>query len=126
MDPRTRRLVLSEWQGAVFPNESPCPAADLRKALDQACKRFGFAERLRESVLMDAWAEMVGPTLASHCDPAGIYRGVLTVRVENSGWLHQISFAHKKDILKAVQGRFPHLKVKDLRLRIEGRSRKQQ
>lgn len=117
MNPKLRQRVLSEWTGGLVPLEFPSPA-NLAAVLQKAFTRLGIAERLRETTLMESWHEVVGPTLSPHCRPGAIRRGVLTVRVDHPAWLHQITLAHKKDILLAAQARFPHLKIKELLLRI--------
>jgi len=118
MNDRTRRLLLREWRGAELPDEQPLPSADLRAAFDRVFKRLGLAERFREATLAEAWPELVGPTLSAHCHPRSVRRNVLNVTVDHSAWLHQITLVHKKNILSAVQKHFPHLKIKDLNLRI--------
>ncbi len=117
MDPKLRRRVLTEWSGGLVPFEFPAPA-NLAAVLQKAFARIGIADRLRETSLTESWHEVVGPTLAAHCRPGAIRRGVLTVRVDHPAWLHQITVAHKKDILLGAQARFPHLKIKELLLRI--------
>ncbi len=47
-----------------------------------------------------------------------LFYGTLMVLVDHPAWLHQINMAHKRNILQAVQQRFPHLNVKDISLRI--------
>ena len=118
MNEQTRRLLLNEWRGTSIPEEQALPSADLRSAFHHIFKRLGLAERFREATLADSWLEIVGPVLAEHCRPRGIRRGVLTVAVDHSAWLDQITLAHKNEILRTVQLRFPHLKINELNLRI--------
>lgn len=119
MNLKTRRAVLSEWQGVNLPEEEALPSTDLQAVFDRIFTRLGFSERLRETSLNEVWTELVGPTLAPHCRPKDVRRGILHLAVDHPAWLHQITMAHKKDILRVVQQRFPHLKIKDLLLRIE-------
>jgi predicted nucleic acid-binding Zn ribbon protein len=123
MNPKARQVVQAEWRGATLPDEDAHPPADLRSILDRVFVRLGFSERLRETTLVETWSELVGPALAPHCRPKGIRRGILNIGVDHPAWLHQINMAHKKDILRLVQQRFPHLKIKDLQLRIESMRR---
>ena len=118
MNSRMRHILFDEWQGTSLPDEQAFAPADLRSTFHQAFKRLGLAERLRESTLTEAWLEMVGPTIAAHSHPRKIYRGALQITVDHSAWLHQITMVHKKNILHAVQTRFPHLQIKDLALRV--------
>lgn len=124
MNPRTRQAILDEWQGARLPDEGAAPSANLQAVFDRMFARLGFAERLRETTLTEVWPDLVGPALVPHCRPGSVRQGVLSIAVDHPAWLHQITMAHKKDILRLVQQRFPHLKIKDLRLRIEGTRRR--
>jgi len=118
MNPKLRQRVLRDWMGAIFPiTEAPSPA-NLPAVFQRASKRLGLADRLQESTLVESWPDLVGVILAAHCRPRSVRRGVLGVMVDHPAWLHQITLSHKNDILHAVQERFPHLKIKDLSLRI--------
>ena len=118
MNPKIRRRILSEWLGvSVGPTESLTPT-NLSAIFQKAFSRLGLAHRFQESILSEHWSEVVGPTLAAHCQPRNIQRGILTITVDHSAWLHQITLAHKNDVLKGIQNKFPYLKVKDIRLRI--------
>ena len=118
MNSKLRHRVLRDWIGDDLPTSEVPPPADLREALQKAFSKFGLSDRLRESTLTESWADLVGPTLAAHCSPAGVRKGVLCVMIDHPAWLHQITLAHKSDILQAVQQHFPHLKIKGLSLRI--------
>jgi predicted nucleic acid-binding Zn ribbon protein len=117
MDSNLRRRVLHEWSG--LPHAPKHEPKDLKTTFQRALSQLGLQDRLREATLGDKWPQLVGPTLAVHCRPGVIRRGVLTVYVDHPAWLHQITMAHKGDILRAVQTQFAHLKVKDLNLRIK-------
>lgn len=117
MDTKERRRLLAEWRGGLVPLEVPGPV-NLSEVFQREFRRIGLSERLREATLVDSWHEVAGATLAPHCRPGAVRRGVLTVRVDHPAWLHQIQLSHKQDILREVQTRFPQLKVKDLLLRI--------
>ncbi|MBI4026256.1 MAG: DUF721 domain-containing protein [Verrucomicrobia bacterium] len=118
MNPRLRRQVLCEWSGGHAPPVGIAEPVDLQAAFRKAFRRLGLQDRLQETTLNDHWRDVVGPTLASHCRPRGVRRGVLCVLVEHPAWLHQIAMVHKADMLKSIQQRFPYLHVKDLHLRI--------
>ncbi len=118
MDPRLQRRLLTEWTGVdPFLSELK-PSRDMREVVLRALRSLGLAERLQESTLGEIWEEMVGPVLAAHCRPGGVRRGALQVRVDHATWMHQIALIHKAHILQAVQQRMPHLKIKEINLRI--------
>ncbi len=118
MKARLKQRLLSEWLGMPYSPALPSSPSDLRAAFQKAFTRLGLGARFQETTLNDGWEEIVGPTLAAHCHPCGVRRGVLCVLVDHPAWLYQIVLAHKMDILRAVQARFPHLKVQELNLRI--------
>ena len=89
-----------------------------RKVFQKAFTRLGLSDRLQESTLLEAWPHLIGPSLATHCRPGLVRRGKLMVYVDHPAWLHQITMAHKGNILSAVQKHFPHLKIQELVLKI--------
>ena len=118
MTPKLRKRVLSEWLGFSFSSSEPRTPVDLRGTFQKAFAQLGLAHRFQESTLLEHWLELVGPTLSAHCQPRNIRRGILTITVDHPAWVHQITLAHKADMLHAIQNRFPHLKVKEITLRI--------
>src|SRR5258708_1119268 len=112
MNQNLRERIIQEWNGLPpVPNHTP---PNLPSVFQKAFSRLGFGERLQEATLNDSWPSLIGPSLAVHCRPGTVRRGILTIRVDHPAWLHQITVAHKADFLKAVQSYFPHLKVKEL------------
>ncbi len=118
MNSRMRRQVISDWMGVYLPQTAPLIPPNLHQLFEKAFAKLGLKNRLQESNLNDSWTELIGPSLAAHCHPQGVRRGTLMVLVDHPAWLHQINMAHKRNILQAVQQRFPHLNVKDISLRI--------
>src|SRR5437868_9718869 len=101
MNPRLRRQVISEWMGGTLPPSAPDSPLNLHQVFEKAFARIGLKTRLQESNLNDAWRELIGPTLASHCHPQGVKRGMLTILVDHPAWLHQISLVHKRNIVQS-------------------------
>ena len=85
-----------------------------------AMARIGLAQRFRESALQDQWREVMGDFVAAHTRPAGLHRNVLTVEVDHSAWLHEMTLFHKKAMLQNLRKRFPDLGIKDIRFRLRG------
>jgi predicted nucleic acid-binding Zn ribbon protein len=54
--------------------------------------RPGWAERLGVARLAGAWADVVGPDLAAHCEPVRIAGRVLTVRAATGTWATQLKW----------------------------------
>jgi predicted nucleic acid-binding Zn ribbon protein len=116
MDPKLRQRALSDWLGMTAPEKTE--PSDLRKIYQKAFNRLGLADRLQESTLQEAWPNLLGPSLATHCRPGVVRRGKLTVYVDHPAWLHQITMVHKTNILQAVQKHFAHLKIQEIALKI--------
>ncbi len=65
---------------------APRPVADLLVAAVPDLR-----DRLVEWDLQRAWAEIAGPEVARRSRPRSLSRGVLTVVVDNSPWLHELT-----------------------------------
>jgi predicted nucleic acid-binding Zn ribbon protein len=63
--------------------------------------RHGASRELREHRIAARWASIVGPRVAGRTVPDGLAQGVLWVRVQNSAWLHELSFL-KAEIAERV------------------------
>jgi len=59
---------------------------------------------VERSSIWGAWPEIAGSINHTHCFPKRISRGTLYVVVEDSVWMHRVSFAEER-ILNAVNER---------------------
>lgn len=73
-------------------------AGDLVKAV---LKRRGVTEDVRTHRLITAWQETVGDRVATRAWPDRLDKGVLSVRVINSAWMHELSFLRDELVDKA-------------------------
>ena len=64
-----------------------------------------------------AWEEAAGHRAARHTKPVSIKKSVLTVNVDDSGWLYELTIK-KKDLLKKLEDRIRGKQLKNLRFRI--------
>jgi predicted nucleic acid-binding Zn ribbon protein len=85
----------------------------MRKLLSE--KGYGAIESAQQ--LIDAWPNIVGPTLAQVARPGRVAKGVLMVEVANSQALQEIHF-QKSKILKALQRDLPAYQVTDIRFKV--------
>jgi hypothetical protein len=69
----------------------PAPSR-LGAELGRLFGRPGWTERLGVARLASAWAEVVGPELAAHCEPVRISGRVLTVRAATAPWATQLKW----------------------------------
>ena len=80
---RKRRRRRSQSEGELRPAGKFFPAVFTKR---------GVKTELRAHKIVVAWTDLVGEKIASHCVPDGLDNGTLWVRVENSAWMHQLSF----------------------------------
>jgi hypothetical protein len=74
-----------------------------------------LVERLAEVHVRQAWAAVVGGDVARRARPGRLAEGCLTVVVDNSPWLHELTL-REQEILGMIQRRWPA--VKSLRLSV--------
>lgn len=78
------------------PQFKPLPIADV---LQKIMKKQGIPVAGANTSLRRVWSEAVGPQIAAQTLPEHIRRGVLSVKVASSVWMHQLQFL-KKDIIQ--------------------------
>ena len=74
-----------------------------------------LVERLAEVRLHQAWATMVGAEVARRTRPGTLVEGCLTVVVDNSPWLHELSL-RQPEVLAMIRRQVPS--VRALRLTV--------
>ena len=65
----------------------------------------------------DRWKTLVGATAAKHTRPAVLRKGVLTVFVDSSGWIQQMTL-QKRKILKQLKRSFGKDRILGIHFRI--------
>ena len=73
--------------------------------------------RVSEEEIRKAWEDAAGHRAASHTKPVSIKRSVLTVNVDASGWLYELTIK-KRELLKKMEGAIRGKQLKGLRFRI--------
>jgi hypothetical protein len=92
-------------------------------ALGELLGKHGVARELREHRILAHWRAMVGETLADRTFPDGLERGVLWVRVQNSSWLHQLSFLRDDLVARLARELGDPPLVREVRFHIGPRER---
>ncbi len=69
--------------------------------------------------LAEEWPALVGGMVAAHARPGVLERGELTVFVDSSVWLSELSRHGRKDMLAALQRRFGSAHITGLRLQLD-------
>ena len=92
----------------------PVAIEDLLKG---AIKSLRLQNKLTQEEVAGIWQEAVGSRAASHTRPVGIKKTSLTVNVDDSGWLYELTIK-KKEILEKLEGKFKGKDLKNIRFRI--------
>ena len=113
-----RSFVIAEWRGLREAKQRPDRTQSTSELLPKLMQRLGLKERLHESDVMQAWAEIVGDFIASHSAPVSLREGVLYVRVLQPSLHYQFEQISKADILQKLRKRFGAKVIRDVRFRV--------
>ena len=111
--------ALEQWRG-YRPRENEKTPRSFSEIISAALGKIGLAQRFRESAIQDQWEQIVGEFVAAHTRAAGLQRNVLTVEVDHSMWLQELSLLHKQVMLEKLREQLPELKIRDLKFRLRG------
>ncbi len=118
MNPSFRASVIAEWRGLPEPKQKPDRFESTAGLLPKLMQRLGLKERLNESDVIEAWAEIVGEFIAAHSAPVSLREGVLCVRVLQPALHYQFEQISKADILRKLKQRFGPKIIRDVRFRV--------
>jgi predicted nucleic acid-binding Zn ribbon protein len=95
----------------VSDERRPSPLAE---ALASYLRRSGFAKRIQQAGVIDAWPELVGPQIAAVTAPESVTQdGVLRVRVATAAWANELSLMTPRILARLNHGR--QGRVKEIR-----------
>jgi predicted nucleic acid-binding Zn ribbon protein len=118
MNPSLRATAIAEWRGLpdkkLRSDHWEVPAELLPKLL----QRLGLKERLQESEVIEAWANIVGEFIAAHSAPVALREGVLYVRVLQPSLHYELGQISKNEILRKLKRRFGRKTIRDIRFRL--------
>jgi predicted nucleic acid-binding Zn ribbon protein len=89
------------------------------EALAAYLKRSGMGERFEQTVVVDDWAERVGPRIAAAASPLHVAKGILYVSVESSAWLMELRLM-EADIRRRLNEGREKGRVKGIRFVLAG------
>lgn len=69
-----------------------------KKVLDEVLQGLGLARRVEEGKVSQVWEEAVGKKIAAHARPTKMQDGKLSVEVDNTTWVQQLTFLKKRII----------------------------
>ncbi len=92
-------------------DHAPSTLAD---ALASYLKRSGFAKRIQQAGVIEAWPELVGPQIAAVTAPESVTPdGLLRVRVATAAWANELSLMTPRILARINDGR--QGRVKEIR-----------
>jgi len=68
------------------------------EVLRRVFRRRGISKKMKEMRVLGLWKEIVGKKIDRHTHPFSVKKGRLFVRVDNSGWLVQLTYLKDKII----------------------------
>ena len=87
------------------------PPATLAEALTSYLKQSGFSKRMQQAGIVEEWASLVGPQIASVTAPESVTPdGVLRVRVSTAAWANELSMMTPRIIARLNAGRTGRVK----------------
>ncbi len=73
----------------------------MRDLIEGLSHTGGWAERLVLGKLRQRWAEVAGPVVATHSEPASLTGGVLTVRADSGVWATELALLSHQLLARA-------------------------
>jgi predicted nucleic acid-binding Zn ribbon protein len=78
---------------------------------------LGMEESAKAAAIAERWAEVVGPEIASHCEPTALHGSVLEATADSSAWCQALRL-QSPEILAALKEAFGDAAPTGLRLRV--------
>jgi predicted nucleic acid-binding Zn ribbon protein len=89
----------------------PKPPASLADALASYLKQSGYARRLQQAGVIEAWPELVGPQIAAVTRPESVTPdGVLRVTVASAAWATELGLMTPRILARINAGRTGRVK----------------
>ena len=96
---------------------APRRTPTIGEVLKEVLRSRGLGNASELSGLSSKWAAAVGEKVASHAGPEGLRGGTLTVVVDSSAWMNQLSML-SPEIIRKVNEALGGGKVEELRFRL--------
>ncbi len=93
------------------------PMARISDVILKIARKFDIEIRLFEHTISKRWEEIVGEKVALHTKPDTISYRILTVYVDSSVWMQQLTFL-KDNIVKKINEVTGRQIIKDIKFRI--------
>jgi predicted nucleic acid-binding Zn ribbon protein len=90
---------------------------DIKNIVVKVIKKIERQEPGKKEKILKAWGSVVGEKVVLHSRPIGIKKGLLTIEVDSSTWLYELSLK-KKSILKDIKKILQEYKIENIRFRM--------
>src|SRR3954471_7072971 len=88
-----------------------CQTTPMAEALTSYFRQAGLTKRVQQAGIVEEWAELVGPQIATVTAPESITPdGVLRVRVVTAAWANELSLMTPKILVRLNAGRSGRVK----------------
>ncbi len=109
------RMHLPDTARAPIPDRT-VPVSDV---LPGVMRELGLEAKRWEQVIETEWSTLVGAQVARCARPGGVNRQTLSIYVNSSVWLHELSRFSQPRILAKLQERFGATRIKQVRLELD-------
>lgn len=92
-------------------------ATPIKDLIGRVIAKIDREKTIDQDTINAVWNKAVGEGGAKHAKPVSLHRGTLRVRVENPGWIQELTF-RKRKILKELQRHFGKDQITDIRFKI--------
>jgi predicted nucleic acid-binding Zn ribbon protein len=113
-----RSKVIADWRGYAEPKPLLDGVQALRDSITKAMLGLGLGSRVQEAEVIQAWADIVGPFIASHSAPSRLKDGTLYVGVLQPTIHFELERVWKPEIIRKMKERFGARVVRDVRFRL--------
>ncbi len=92
-------------------------ATPIRDVVHSVFSQIESQKRISQEAVDTYWKDLVGEAGFKHSRPAALKKGILTVRVDSSGWMQELSM-QKRGILKGLKRALGKDKISEIHFRI--------
>ena len=89
----------------------------IENILKDVISKLSGKNRITAEEMARVWRAAAGDKAAAHTKPVSIKKAILTVNVDDSGWLYELTIK-KKELLKKMEGKTGSKHLKGLKFRI--------
>lgn len=124
---RKRRYSRSRWEltrERLHIRDSAPPAGEMElhrlgEAIPGLMKKLGMEEAHWIGTLSEEWASLMGSAVAAHTRPGELSNKRLTVYVDSSVWLYELTQTGRTSMLENLDRRYGAGKIRDIRFQLD-------